>query len=373
MTASASQIEQNDSAVVYSGGWFTNSGGFNSGASAALAIDAGAKATVTFSGSAISWVAYRDEWSGIARVHVDGALKGTVDTFAAPNQAQAVVYTISGLAEGTHTLTIEVTGERNPNSGGSWVWIDAFKIASGSASAGPAAFSAAGLVNAADYSSRLSGGAIASLFGTNLAAGTAAAQTLPLPTTLGGATVRVNGVAVSLFYVSPRQINFQMPWNAAGAVQVTVSVNGVNSAAQTLNVGAAGPSLFTLDQRGSGQGMIAIANSTSLAAAVGTAAGARPAGRGEYVTLWATGLGAVMNPPAAGTAARDAGSGVMTPPSVTVGGVPAAVSFAGLAPGFAGLYQINVQVPGGAPTGNAVPVVVTVNGVAANTVTMAIQ
>jgi uncharacterized protein (TIGR03437 family) len=60
-------------------------------------------------------------------------------------------------------------------------------------------------------------------------------------------------------------------------------------------------------------------------------------------------------------------------PSVTIGGFPAAVDFSGLAPGFVGLYQVNAQIPANAPSGNEVPVVLSIGGVASNTVTIAVQ
>jgi uncharacterized protein (TIGR03437 family) len=62
-----------------------------------------------------------------------------------------------------------------------------------------------------------------------------------------------------------------------------------------------------------------------------------------------------------------------TPPTVTVGGVSASILFSGLAPTFVGLYQINVQVPAAAPFGNAVPLVVSIGGATAKTVTIAVQ
>jgi hypothetical protein len=77
----------------------------------------------------VSWIGYRDEWSGIADVLLDGRLRGTVDTFSSPARAQAVVFTIDGLSEGTHRLTIQPTGRRRPASGGAWIWVDAFSIA----------------------------------------------------------------------------------------------------------------------------------------------------------------------------------------------------------------------------------------------------
>jgi hypothetical protein len=91
-------------------------------------MDKGARATFAFNGVGATWIGYRDQWSGIANVYVDGALKATVDTFASPQKAQAVNYTISGLTPGNHTLVVEVTGTRNASSRGLWVWVDAFDV-----------------------------------------------------------------------------------------------------------------------------------------------------------------------------------------------------------------------------------------------------
>ena len=91
-------------------------------------MDPNARATLTFSGTAVSWIGYRDEWSGIARVYIDGGLQTTVDTYLTPSKAQAVLYTASGLAQGTHTIAIEATGAHGAASAGSWVWVDAFDV-----------------------------------------------------------------------------------------------------------------------------------------------------------------------------------------------------------------------------------------------------
>ncbi len=91
-------------------------------------MDANARATITFTGTGVKWIGYRDQWSGIARVYVDGVLQTTIDTYASPAQGQAVLYTASGLASGTHTMAIEVAGSHGASSGGSWVWVDAFDV-----------------------------------------------------------------------------------------------------------------------------------------------------------------------------------------------------------------------------------------------------
>ncbi len=120
--------QQDSSAVTYSGTWYPNSGAFNSGGSATMAMDAGSQAKLTFTGTAVKWVGFSDPWSGIAQVYVDGTLVTTIDTYAATQAAQATQYSISGLSNGAHTLTIAATGNHNAQSGGSWVWVDAFDV-----------------------------------------------------------------------------------------------------------------------------------------------------------------------------------------------------------------------------------------------------
>jgi hypothetical protein len=127
----AARVEQDNPAVGYSCPpyltWHLNTYSGHSGASATLAMNGGCRATFSFTGTAVGWVAYRDEWSGIARVYVDETLRAEIDTYVSPQRAQASIYAISGLPAGPHTLTIEVTGSKNPASGGTWVWVDAFE------------------------------------------------------------------------------------------------------------------------------------------------------------------------------------------------------------------------------------------------------
>jgi len=242
----------------------------------------------------------------------------------------------------------------------------------------PPAINAGGVVNGASFSGSLAAGSIASLFGTGFAPAAQAADKLPLPTTLGGVSVSVNGFPAPLFYVSPLQINFQVPWEAGVVAQpvstVTVTVNGVASTPQTFNLAGFAPGLFAMNA--AGQGAVLINATGELAAPTGSISGraARPAKRGEYVSIYCTGLGAVSNQPANGAAAASSPSSITpTAPTVTIGGMPAPVTFSGLAPSFVGLYQVNVQVPDNAPPGSAVPVVLTISGATSNTVTIAVQ
>ena len=128
ITAGTGRVEENDPALLYTGRWYSNSGPDHSGGGAVLATDAGARATIAFNGTGVSWVSFRDEWSGVARVYIDGELKATIDNYLSPSRERVVPYSIDGLPSGTHTMTIEATGTRNENSKGAWIWLDSFDI-----------------------------------------------------------------------------------------------------------------------------------------------------------------------------------------------------------------------------------------------------
>ncbi|MBI2566983.1 MAG: PKD domain-containing protein [Candidatus Schekmanbacteria bacterium] len=121
-------VEQSDAAVAVAGQWFASTSAALSGGDAFLAMDRGAAATITFTGTAIDWIGYRDAWSGIAKVYVDGVALDRVDLYASTTAAQATIYSVSGLPAGTHTFTVEASGRRNKKSGGAWIWVDAFKV-----------------------------------------------------------------------------------------------------------------------------------------------------------------------------------------------------------------------------------------------------
>jgi uncharacterized protein (TIGR03437 family) len=160
----------------------------------------------------------------------------------------------------------------------------------------------------------------------------------------------------------------------AGSQQasVTATVGSQVSTPQTVSLAAFAPAIFTLNLQGTGQGAILIANTALLAGSQGS--GSRAALKGEYISIFCTGLGAVSNQPATGAAASaDPLSNTTTTPTVTIGGVDATVTYSGLAPGFAGLYQVNAQVPAGAPAGGTVAVVMKIGGSTSNTVTIAVQ
>ena len=227
-----------------------------------------------------------------------------------------------------------------------------------------------GIVNGASFSKDAvnSPGSIVSLFGTNLASGTASNAGLPLPTNLLGTQVLVSGKYFApLFYVSPTQINFQMPTEAAGnPVSLVVISSGVTSLAAAVKMAPEIPGIFTATPGGTGQAAALNQDNSPNSAQ-------NPAAAGSVIQIFATGLG-VTNPAAAtgqaGASSLPLNQTVSTP-VVTIANQPATVSFSGLAPGFVGLYQVNAQVPAGL-SGN-VSLQIQINEQSSNTATIAVR
>jgi uncharacterized protein (TIGR03437 family) len=179
-----------------------------------------------------------------------------------------------------------------------------------------------------------------------------------------------------VFAAVPGQINFQVPVELAGqsSATVIVTVGNISSAPATLSLAPVSPGLFLAGVTGSLQAAALISNSGTVPAPVGTFTGSRPVARGQFVTVYCTGLGAVTPPVATGVRASGSPLSVTNlPVSATIGGLPATVSFAGLAPNFFGLYQVDMQVPQGLAASDAVPVVINIGGVASNVATIAVQ
>lgn len=225
----------------------------------------------------------------------------------------------------------------------------------------------------AGFGTTLGPGALLNISGTDLAERLAFAPSFPLPTNLGGVSVKIGDRFAPLFLVSPTQIIAMVPYEVSGQVTVQVVTGpraGGNSVAVDLSPTA--PGIFSTNLSGSGQG--AILNADNSLAAPGGAG--RPANRGDVVTIYASGLGRVTPALPSGLEAGVGGTTIPTlvnQPTVRIGGQVATVNSASLAAGFAGFYVITAQVPASASTGNNVPVQITTSeGQASNTVTMAI-
>ena len=198
----------------------------------------------------------------------------------------------------------------------------------------PPVLTPGGVVNAGDFSQAVAPGSLVSIFGQNLTGRPAAFTAFPLPNTLGGVSVTVNGVIAPVLYASPTQINVQIPYGVSG--QVTIQVTTQNGSATVATVVApTAPSI------------LAVISGTALNS------GGNPAAPGSYVTLYTTGLGAPQGSCPTGQPATGAMS-VSAAVHVTLGATTLQPSYAGLAPGFAGVGQVNFQVPPNAVAGSSV-------------------
>jgi uncharacterized protein (TIGR03437 family) len=205
-------------------------------------------------------------------------------------------------------------------------------------------------------------GAFVAIYGTNLtSASTGIAATQPYPTQLGDVQVLVNGTPQPVQYISPGQINIVYANATPGLTQLTVkTANGQNTV--NVRVAPAVPSIFLLDANATAAAVDAL---TGVVVSTGA-----PLHSGSLMSLYLTGLGA--------TTQQNGLAYAQIQPTVSVGGkacilgVPGAVGYAGRAPSFAGLDQINCAIPPGV-TGAAVPVVVNSGGRLSNTAYIAVQ
>jgi hypothetical protein len=124
-----SQLQDTDADMSYTGSWTTfDTSRSWSGWYASVSSSPGARATLPFTGTGISWIGYRGPDAGIARVYVDGAFAGEVDLYSPDVNVQAVVFTSAPLADINHTLSIEATGLKNTSSSAARVVVDAFAV-----------------------------------------------------------------------------------------------------------------------------------------------------------------------------------------------------------------------------------------------------
>ena len=221
---------------------------------------------------------------------------------------------------------------------------------------------AGGVVNAGSFNAPISGGALATVFGSNFA-GSNVSASLPLPTTLGGVSVTVNGRSAPLLFVNSGQVNFQVPWETATGKANVVVTNGLTSNTATVNVGTAAPGLFILP------GGQAIVQNQDFSLNGPN----NPAKTGSTIVVYLTGSGPV-NPPVATGALSPLSpvASATSQTSATIGPSSASVAFAGLTPGFVGLLQMNLVVPASLSSGDY-PLTVSINGEASNSGTISVS
>jgi uncharacterized protein (TIGR03437 family) len=228
----------------------------------------------------------------------------------------------------------------------------------------PAIASSGGVLNGASFQPGIGSDAWMTISGTNLASKTDTWNNSivngALPTTLDGVGVSVGGQPAFIEYVSPTQINAIAPGVPAGSVPVTVTNSNGTSAAATAQLSAEQPAFFQW-----GTYAVATRQDFSLAVKSGTFPGTTtvPAKPGDVIILWGTGFGPTSPAAPGGVETPSTATyNTATAVSVTVGGKPATVYGAALAPGYAGLYQVAIQIPASLANGDY-PVVATVSGV----------
>jgi uncharacterized protein (TIGR03437 family) len=208
------------------------------------------------------------------------------------------------------------------------------------------------VTDGASFGPRIAPGELATIFGASLASGTAQPSSTPLPTTLNGTTVLVNSIQAPLVYVSAAQINFQVP-SSVTTSPVTVQVNTPSGSTPSVSVELVlqGPAIFQYAvNRAVAQNANGKLNSSTS-----------PAAANSVITVYLTGQGAVNNAVADGTAAPSSPLSTATATATaTIGVQNAPVQFLGLAPGFVGLAQANIQLPN-LPAGDY-PLVIVVGG-----------
>ena len=247
--------------------------------------------------------------------------------------------TISGsqLRNGSNTITAQYSGDSAYNSTISSVTIT---VSTAGSTGNPVISS---VTNGASFKNAYAPGMILSVFGSQLSPATQSAGAVPLPVQLAGVSATINGISAPLYYVSPGQLNIQVPYEVRANATAVVQVNNNGHVGSfSFAVATTAPGIF-VNQSGA-----PVPSTTAT--------------RGQTVTLYITGDGAVSptlatgSAPLPGTPLNNLPKAVQTV-TVMVAGVPAAIQFIGITPGLVGVTQINYQVPTGIGTGNQ-PVVV---------------
>jgi uncharacterized protein (TIGR03437 family) len=232
---------------------------------------------------------------------------------------------------------LAVTNDQSDSRAG---WLNSYSLTiTGNSQVGPETRAAA-VVNAAGQTNAgtIAPGEMVTIFGVNLGPLPTSPGPGALPTTLGGVQVLLNNTAIPLAYVSPFVITAQIPFGLfpSGTVSMQVNNNGTLSTPITLNAATAAPGIYT----NGGGSVSAINPDGTFNSAV------RPVAKGSYIIAYASGLG-VVNPSLVAGAVPPANPLSYVSGNVTavIGGIPAPVLYAGAAPGYPGLYQLNISVP----------------------------
>jgi uncharacterized protein (TIGR03437 family) len=230
-----------------------------------------------------------------------------------------------------------------------------------------------GIVNAASFATGATAGSLETVFVSGVLAnpGSVSATNIPLPLALNQVSITVNGTPAPILAIANangrEQVNFQMPFEIAGqsTASVIVSLNNIASPVANVTVAELQPAIYSSD----GTQAVVVHN-----ADYSLVTPAKPLVAGEYAFVYASGLGRVANQPATGAGAPKVAPFATTQSNVTarLGGISADVQFAGLAPGFVGVYQVNFRVPSGVPSGQQ-DLVLSIGGINSPTLKAPVQ
>jgi uncharacterized protein (TIGR03437 family) len=271
--------------------------------------------------------------------------------------AASVVITVQAQSlQPALTGTVQISGTLNPNQSAP-------------------AINTGGAVSAASFAANipLAPGGFISIFGSNFAPQSNKATSLPLVATLGGTQAILAGETLPLLFTNGGQINAIVPYDITpnSTQQLIVQQDMAYSLPQTVTVASAQPGVFTQDQSGKGIGVIVVVPPDGPQFEVDSS---HAATAGDALVIYCAGLGTVNPLVATGSAAPSSPLAYTSKTvTVTIGNQPAKVLYAGLAPNFAGLYQVDVLVPSGVAAAADVPVVLTVDGISSPPVTVPIQ
>jgi uncharacterized protein (TIGR03437 family) len=207
------------------------------------------------------------------------------------------------------------------------------------------------VVNAADQTGAVAPGGLVTIQGTNLSPVNVASSEKPLPTALGESCLTVNGLPLPVLFVSPTQINAQLPFQATGNVAMVLRTPGGVSDTYNLTIQPQAPSVFrtAIQDLGEVPTIVRESNHTVVT-------DSNPVHRNDTLTIYLTGLGQT-NPPVDNgmPAPADPIAAPLVAPVARLGGVGLTVSSAGLLPGEVGMYQITVNIPRSVPVGLSIP------------------
>ncbi len=317
----------------------------------------------------LNWAATASTTSGGAWLSVSPATGSVLA--GATGTTVTVTANPSGLAAGDYYGQIQVT---SPNAV-SQIQSLTVRLTVATAGEAPPVVFAGGVINAASYTAPVAPGTFVSIFGSGFTDSTSAiiAPAFPWLNELGGTSVTIGGESLPLYFVTAGQINAILPFDLAvdSSLQVVVTRNGAISAPQPVSLVSSQPGVFTQAQTGQGIGAILIVHPDGSWVVAGNGNSAKA---GDVLEIFCTGLGDVSPRLVAGYPAPPSPlSYVIDAVSLTIGGVSVVPAFAGAAPGFSGLYQVNAVVPAGIAASQQVPIVMSQAGRAALTVTVPIQ